>query len=300
MAESTQSTHPVVVGTDVQSAAKAAAIWAGARALALGEPLTLVASAPGVPMPSRTSVYDAMRSSDYSEQVKGRVAEHLEIEAQRVRDAYPGLVVETLVAEGDAAGVLVELSRTARFTVIGTHGKPEFADRILGSTAEGVVSNAFGTVVAVPPDGLAAAGPVVVGIDDPSHNPDVLRVAHVEAQAMGKPLVVLHIWQELVFGTPFDLTTVLADPDVITAEAQRVISEAMESYRDQFPQVETSLEVAQGFPRDVLVQRSRSASALVIGARGKGGFLGLLLGSTSRAVVRNAHCPVIVVRPRPS
>ncbi|WP_369973630.1 universal stress protein [Prauserella sp. PE36] len=44
------------------------------------------------------------------------------------------------------------------------------------------------------------------------------------------------------------------------------------------------------------LQRSGTASLLVVGSRGRGGFSGLLLGSTSQALIHHAHCPVVIVR----
>ena len=51
-----------------------------------------------------------------------------------------------------------------------------------------------------------------------------------------------------------------------------------------------------GNPSEVLIEASREATLLVIGSRGVGGFMGLLMGSVSTQCVHYSHCPVLVVR----
>ena len=50
-------------------------------------------------------------------------------------------------------------------------------------------------------------------------------------------------------------------------------------------------------PADFLVRRSEGAAMVVVGSRGRGPIRSKLLGSVSVRLVRQAHCPVVVVRP---
>jgi nucleotide-binding universal stress UspA family protein len=60
--------------------------------------------------------------------------------------------------------------------------------------------------------------------------------------------------------------------------------------------VAVHLHVVHGPAAHVLLAAARHADLLVVGDRGIGGFLGLLLGSTAEQVLRHAPCAVAVVR----
>jgi nucleotide-binding universal stress UspA family protein len=53
--------------------------------------------------------------------------------------------------------------------------------------------------------------------------------------------------------------------------------------------------VLHGTPGRRLVEASEHADLLVVASRGRGGFRGLVMGSTADQVVRHARCPVVVL-----
>jgi nucleotide-binding universal stress UspA family protein len=59
--------------------------------------------------------------------------------------------------------------------------------------------------------------------------------------------------------------------------------------------VEVEIDAVVGDPAEVLVDLSRHIDLLVCGSRGSGPVRGVLLGSVSRRIVREVHCPVTVL-----
>ena len=62
------------------------------------------------------------------------------------------------------------------------------------------------------------------------------------------------------------------------------------------PEITITCSVVHGNVAEKLIDASRRVDLLVVGSRGRGGFAGLLLGSTSDQVVQHAHCGVLVDR----
>lgn len=85
------------------------------------------------------------------------------------------------------------------------------------------------------------------------------------------------------------------DEGLVQAEEERVLAQALATWRDSFPSVPVNMQVVHGRVRHSIVAATGRAQLVVVGGRGSGGFAGLLLGSVSQAVLHHAACPVVIV-----
>ncbi len=134
---------------------------------------------------------------------------------------------------------------------------------------------------------------IVTGIDGSDSSLEALQWAARQAQLTGATLEVITTWD---WPTSWGWTVPLPEGYDPVADAQAVLDAAVEPVRKAYPEVDVQTQALEGHPAPALVSASRAADLLVVGSRGHGQFAGMLLGSVSEYCVRNAECPVTVVR----
>lgn len=149
----------------------------------------------------------------------------------------------------------------------------------------------------------AGRGLVVAGIDDdPEQSSAVLRWAGVEASGRGASLRIVHAhsWPAAGFvgARPLLRSELAWQYDHAAAEA--LVAAAVEQVRGRHPELRVSGAAIEGRPVQVLHAEAEGATLLVIGSRALNPFAAYLMGSVGLRMVRQADCPVLVVRPGPA
>lgn len=124
-----------------------------------------------------------------------------------------------------------------------------------------------------------------------------LAHAFADASFHGDRLVALHAWTEVDTRRGVG-ETMFANPWHSVHEAEeRALAERLAGWRERYPDVEVQRVVERADPRVALVEHSGRAQLVVVATRGRGGFTGLLLGSTGLALIQHSDCPVMLVGP---
>jgi nucleotide-binding universal stress UspA family protein len=215
-----------------------------------------------------------------------------------VPDAEHAPHVEGRLHLGSPAGALREESRSASLAVVGSRDHGGLTGLLLGSVGVPLSAHAACPVVVVRgserreplPD-----APVVVGVDGSGEATAAVGFAMAEAQRHGCPLVAVLAWDELWIGAP-ELSDPVPTEPTLHESAVRMVSETLAGWSAQYPDVKVTRVVERGRPAPVLLREAVDARLVVVGSRGRGGFGGLLLGSTSQTLLHRSPVDVAVVR----
>jgi nucleotide-binding universal stress UspA family protein len=286
---------PIVVGYDGSADARIAVRWAVDEAARRSVPLRLVYAVPpeirtshGVPMPWGDSIEEDIRHAE--ESIATLTAE--------LTGAAPAVAIEGVVAAGSPMSVLHAQSLDAQMIVVGSRGLGGFTGLFLGSVSAAVAAHARCPVVVVR-DGDPVAHqqrPVMVGVDDAAHSAEAIGFAFDEAALRGVDLVAVRAWSPPAQPWRSDVRPLVLDVDELETAERHAVNAALDGWREKYPGVNASVRVVPGDARRVLTTVSEDAQLLVVGFRGRGGFIGLTLGSVSHYVLQHASCPIAVLR----
>ncbi|MGW2741875.1 universal stress protein [Streptomyces sp. NPDC001450] len=287
--------EPVVVGVD-GSPSSFEAVGTAAREAALrGTGLRLVHAfgwpsihpPPGVPPWTPAAVGER-------ELVDGTLAKA----ERRAREVAPHLDIAREAAVGEPLMVLEIESRTASLVVVGSRGLGAFGSLLLGSTALHLAAHGRCPVLVVRgrPN---PTGPVLLAVDGSPAGEKAIEFAFAEAAVRDADLLALHVWNtwnERAYEGPGDPLNMVVDIERLRAQEQQLLDDTLSPWQTRYPQVAVERRLMRSRVRMALIDASHDAQLVVAGARGRGGFTGLLLGSVSQALLHHAHCPVTVVR----
>lgn len=224
--------------------------------------------------------------------------EYLDDALREARARAPGLAVEPRLLQGSTVPRLLALALDAQLLVVGARGHG--GHRALGSVSAHLAAHAPCPVAVVrePGAGAGPGAPVVVGVDGSAASVEAAGVAAREAALRGVPLVVVHarptLFSPYLAGRTAPLLRPAGQVDTTHGSAERLA----ETLRRGDPRLQVSLDLRDGDPPGALADAGRHGQLLVVGSRGLGAFRGMLLGSVSSDVLRDAGGTVLVVHVR--
>ncbi len=291
----TEKKSGIVVGVDGSAESDAAIGWATNEAVMRELPITLIHANP----PLITTWPGGLLDASYLEAQEAEAHDVLEKAQKTVRTGVGESAVPKIqhrVINSNPSWALVEASRDAVMTVVGTRGLGAIGRAVLGSVSSGLLHHGHGPVVVVDAEYGRPADrglPVLLGVDGSPASEAATALAFDEASRRGVGLVALHAWSDVGVFPVLGM-----DWHRYEDEGHEILAERLAGYQEQYPDVHIHRRILCDQPARWLVDASQQAQLVVLGSHGRGGFAGLLLGSVAAKVAHAAAAPVIVVRPR--
>lgn len=289
----------VVVAVDGSDASKQAVRWAANTANKRGIPLRLASS---YTMPQFLYAEGMVPPQELFDDLQAEALEKVEEARGIAHEVAPEIKIGHTIAEGSPIDMLLEMSTDVTMIVMGSRGLGGLSGMVMGSVSGAVVSHAKCPVVVVREDSAVDEntkyGPVVVGVDGSEVSQKATEMAFAEADARNCELIAVHTWMDMqVQASLAGLAAAQQQWDEVERQQTNMLIDQLAPLVEQYPNVQVKKLITRDRPVRALTEASEGAQLLVVGSHGRGGFKGMLLGSTSRALLQSSPCPMMVVRP---
>ncbi|MER6558875.1 universal stress protein [Streptomyces sp. NPDC001027] len=286
-------TGPITAGVDGTDESVAALAWAAREAVRRDLELRVVHA-------WRFQPNAAQDVADRDAQERW-VRDAAERTVAEIAERHPALAVVTDVCEGAPVETLVAAAAEAELLVLGSRGHGPVVGFLLGSVGQQVIAEATRPVVLVRAGDRASAEAggqeIVVGQQgDPEDSAPALRFAFETAAARGAAVRAVRAWTlPPVFAYSPGSLKLLDEAGGLEPYEKKALSEALQPWRERFPQVPVVEHVEMGSAGQVLLSVSGRAQLMVVGRRAHRTAVGARIGSVAHGVLHHADCPVAVV-----
>ncbi len=248
---------PLVVGIDGTPAAEVAIKWAAAEAASLDTQLRLI-----------HAVVPGSKASTAADVVYDSIA--------LAHQVAPEVAVDSRLESGAPSTILVKASGESELVVIGSRGLGVMLGALVGSIGLDLAANARCPVIVVRPDLSAPGDHVLIGYDGSSASDTAIDFG-------------------LDYARRHDLAVRVVAAQPPGTELHRITEDELRDAVHTRGGHHAELVQITGHPAEHILRLSADANLIVLGARGRGGFAGMLIGSVSQTVLHHAETPVAII-----
>jgi nucleotide-binding universal stress UspA family protein len=141
---------------------------------------------------------------------------------------------------------------------------------------------------------------ILVPIDFSMHSKNALKFAIPMAEQVGAELRLVYVVEPTVYPADLGFGQVVL-PGVEDELREKGSEELKELIREEIKgRVKASSTVRTGRPHQEILHEAeeRNVDLIIVATHGHTGVEHMLFGSTAERIVRNAHCPVLTIRPQ--
>jgi nucleotide-binding universal stress UspA family protein len=140
-------------------------------------------------------------------------------------------------------------------------------------------------------------GRIVVGVDGSPGSIAALQWALEEGRRRSATVDVVHAWLTPSVGDVSGMAMAAIDQREVERSEQQLLDRAILAAGPTPDDVVLNPMLVRGPAAAALLETAKGADLLVVGSRGHGGFVGLLLGSVSQQCTHHSPCPVVIIPP---